>query len=361
MTDRDMIERWVRPALQGSQPYAVPDATGMVKLDAMENPYTWPEAMRRAWAEGMMALDVNRYPDPQAHGLKARLRQNMALPAEMELLLGNGSDELILLLNLALGGEGRVMLSVGPSFAMYRLIGLMSGWRYQEVPLTEDFELDREAMLAALDAHKPALTYIAYPNNPTGNRFDAEVIREIIRRADSVVVIDEAYYAFASHSFKDEVLDYPNVILLRTVSKMGLAGLRLGVLAASKAWVETLETCRLPYNINVLTQYTANFALDHGDVFAEQIGHLLDERKRLAEALSQMTGVVRCFPSEANFLTFRTETDAVRVFEGLVERGVLIKKLHGGHPLLRNCLRVTVGKPEENRRFLEALETSLGG
>ncbi len=355
-----LIRRLVRPEVQGMQAYHVPPATGMVKLDAMENPYPWPGDLRDAWLRRLGDVHANRYPDPTAGALKERLRREADIPESAELLLGNGSDELIQLLGLALGGADRTVLAPGPGFVMYRLIAGFTGMAFREVPLLEgDFALDQGAMLAAITQHQPALIYLAYPNNPTGNAFDDTAMRAVIEAAPGLVVVDEAYEPFCGRSWMGALADYDHLLVMRTVSKMGLAGLRLGYLAGHQEWCEQFEKCRLPYNINVLTQASAAFALDHADVLRRQTEALKAERGRLADALGDRPGLT-VWPSDANFITFRTPPGrAGAVHASLREQGVLIKCLDGSHPMLGDCLRVTVGTPDENTRFLGALATAL--
>jgi histidinol-phosphate aminotransferase len=215
--------------------------------------------------------DVNRYPDPRAQQLTQQLRSAMQIPPAAGVLLGNGSDEIIQMLALALGGQGRTVLSVEPSFVMYRMIAAFSGLEYVGVPLTaDDFALDESAMLAAIEEYEPALLFLAYPNNPTGNLFDLAAIERIIRAAPGLVVIDEAYAPFTDATFLPRLGEFDNMVVMRTVSKMGLAGLRLGLLAGPQAWIEQIDKTRLPYNINVLTQLSADFALRHKAVFDAQ-------------------------------------------------------------------------------------------
>jgi histidinol-phosphate aminotransferase len=356
------IERLVRPAIRGMRAYHVADPGRLIKLDAMENPYPWPPSLVTEWLKAVGAAQPNRYPDASAGALKKRLCRELGVPEQAGLILGNGSDELIQLLGMALGGEGRSVLSPGPSFAMYRIIAGFTGMAYHEVPLRGvDFSLDGDAFLAAIAEHQPTLIYLAYPNNPTGNRFDAALIDQILDVAPGVVVLDEAYHAFCGASYMDQLIRRPNLMVMRTVSKMGLAGLRLGYMATHPDWAVELEKCRLPYNVNVLTQISASFALDHVAVFNEQTACIRRDREVLHKALVGVKGL-QVWPSEANFITFRVSGGGAGVIHrGLMEQGVLIKNLDGSHPLLKDCLRVTVGTPQENERFLEALEGVLAG
>jgi histidinol-phosphate aminotransferase len=275
----------------------------------------------------------------------------------MDLLLGNGSDELIQMLVLATARPGVVVLGVEPSFTMFRMIATVAGGRYVGVDLREDFAIDVERVLAAMERHRPALTFIACPNNPTGNLFDAAIVTRIIEASPGLVVIDEAYHAFTGASFMGRLPGYSNLLLMRTLSKLGLAGIRLGALAGARATLAQLDKVRLPYNVGTLTQIVACEVLQHGEVLTEQATAIKLERGRLFQALQGVPGVT-AYPSDANFILFRI-SHAERVFDGLKKRGVLIKSLHGSHRLLADCLRVTVGTPDENDAFLAALTHTL--
>ena len=347
----------VRREILDLHAYHVPDSAGYVKLDAMENPYPIPPELRDEIARAVADAPVNRYPDPGAATLKEKIRAVTGLPQGMEVLLGNGSDELIQLLALALNKPGATLLSVEPSFVMYKMIAAFTGMRYVGVPLTTDFALDLPAILAAIEREQPALIFLAYPNNPTGNLFSADAVKQIIAAAPGLVVVDEAYYAFASDSFIPHLAGYPDLLVMRTFSKLGMAGLRLGFLAGSAAWLEQLEKLRLPYNVGVLPQLVAEKLLDRHDVLLQQAEQLKLERARLHRQLEAVPGV-RVYPSEANFLLFRV-ANATAVFDGLKQRGVLIKNLNGGHPMLRDCLRVTVGTEDECAKFMAALQDTL--
>lgn len=348
----------IRADVRALSAYHVADAAGMVKLDAMENPYRLPAELRGQLGEMLAEAAINRYPDPRSPALKAALREAFAIPAGLDILLGNGSDEILQILALAVARPGASVLSVEPGFVMYRMIAQFCGLNYVGVPLKSDFTLDEAALLAAIEQHRPVLTFIAYPNNPTGNVFDRQVVERIIRAAPGLVVLDEAYHAFAGGlSFLDALDRYDNLLLMRTVSKLGLAGLRLGYLVGQPAWLKEFDKLRLPYNVNVLTQVAAEFALRQVAVLEQQAAQIVAERGRLHAAMAQLPGV-SVFDSQANFLLFRVAS-ADNVFAGLKARAVLIKNLHGAHPLLNDCLRVTVGAPEENDAFLAALRAEL--
>jgi len=340
--------------------YHVPPAGDMIKLDAMENPYAWPEALKQAWHEKLDAIAINRYPDPAALQLKDRLRELMAIPDDISIMLGNGSDELIQILAVALAQPGRHYLAPEPGFVMYRRITETLNVGYCGVPLTQpDFALDRAAMLAAIARYQPALIFLAWPNNPTGNLFDKGAVLDVIKHAPGLVVIDEAYHAFSGQSLMLHIGEFENLLVMRTFSKSGLAGIRLGYLLGQASVLEELEKIRLPYNINSLTQATAAFILGHAHVLEEQYRRIRAGRESLFAGLSHMQGI-QVWPSAANFILFRTRTGtADEIFTGLKQRGILIKNLHGSHPLLENCLRVTIGTEEENQSFLEALKQLL--
>ena len=359
MTIDDKVAQWVRPEIRAINAYHVPNPGNLIKLDAMENPYHWPEEMVQEWLALLGQTQVNRYPDPAARALTAELRKAMDVPEEMGVLLGNGSDEIIQILALALGGEGRAVLAPEPGFVMYRMIATFSGMSYIGVPLREDFSLDLPAMLEAIKQHDPAVIYLAYPNNPTGNLFDESEMEAVIRAANGLVVVDEAYHAFAGKSFMARLGEFDNLLVMRTVSKLGLAGLRLGLLAGPQAWLNEFDKVRLPYNINVLTQASAEFALRHLAVFDEQTRRIREERTRLLAEMTKLDGIT-VYPSAANFILFRTLAGrADDVFEGIRQAGVLIKNMKATNGPLADCLRVTVGTPIENDAFLAALRKAL--
>ncbi len=357
-----LVSQWIRPEIRALMAYRVQPSAGLIKLDAMENPYTWPQALRDDWAALLRETNVNRYPDPAATALNARLAEVMDVPDGMRLLLGNGSDELIQMIAMGVAGPSRCILSVDPGFVMYRLIAIFCGMRYVGVPLrADDFGIDLPEVLHAIDEHQPAVVFLAYPNNPTGNLFDEKALREIVHAAPGLVVIDEAYAPFAGASFMSRLGEFDNLLVMRTVSKMGLAGLRLGLLAGAPAWLDEFDKLRLPYNINVLTQASAEFALRHKAIFDAQTEAICAERERLSAALAALDGV-RVYPSRANFLLMRTPPGrAMAWHQGLRERGVLIKALHGAHPMLTDCLRPTVGTPAENDALIAGLRALAAG
>jgi len=350
---------WVRPEIQALTAYHVPDPGNMIKLDAMENPYRWPEPLIDEWLDVLRRVELNRYPDPSARSLTERLKQVMQVPAGMQLVLGNGSDELIQMLALAVAERGRVIMAPDPTFVMYRMIAEFAGLQYASLPLANDFSLDVETMLAAIEAQQPAIIFLAYPNNPTGTLFESDAVEAVIRAAPGLVVVDEAYAPFTDATFMSRLGEFSNLLVLRTVSKMGLAGLRLGLLAGPSEWLGEIDKVRLPYNINVLTQASALFALQHQDMLDKQTAQIRLDRAELYAALETLDGI-EPYPSEANFILFKTPAgQADALFEALKADGVLIKNLNPAGGRLKDCLRVTVGTPDENGAFLAALRKAL--
>jgi histidinol-phosphate aminotransferase len=358
-TVNEKISRWVRSDIRSLKAYHVPDARGLIKLDAMENPYVWPPEIAQQWFDVLKGAEINRYPDPAARELRTRLHAAWKLTDTAELLLGNGSDELIQILLMACARPGATVVAPAPSFVMYAMISGLVNMKFMPVPLASDFSLDMAAMRAAIEKHNPAVVFLAYPNNPTGNLFSAADVEAIIRATDGLVVVDEAYHPFCQESFIDRLGQYDNLLVMRTFSKLGLAGLRLGVLAGAPAWLHEFDKVRLPYNINSLTQVSVRFALDHMDVLDAQAARIRQDREGLYRALAAMPGVY-AWPSRANFILFRTEARAAtEVFEHLRQRQVLVKNLDAAGGPLKGCLRVTVGTPSENAAFLAALATAL--
>jgi histidinol-phosphate aminotransferase len=355
---RAHIAASVREDVRALTRYAVADAEGFVKLDAMENPYPLPAELAAALGAALSRVPLNRYPDGDARAVKDALRAALKLPESVSLLLGNGSDELIQILSSAVAGPGASVLAPEPAFVMYRRSAELARARYSGVSLRTDFSLDVDAMLEAIARDRPALIWLAYPNNPTGNLFDAGDIEEIVRAAPGLVAIDEAYYAFADATFVPRVLDFPNVVVVRTVSKIGMAGLRLGYAVGHWQWIAEFEKLRPPYNVNGLTQAALPVLLAHADVFARQATAIRAERSRLASRLARLRGV-QVFPTQANFVLARVP-DANGWFAALRGARILVKNVEGWHPLLANCLRITVGTPAENDALVDVVERLEG-
>jgi histidinol-phosphate aminotransferase len=347
----------VREEILALEGYHVPAADGMIKLDAMENPYRLPEPLREEVGRLASTLPLNRYPDPSAPELKARLRATFGIPDGCGLMLGNGSDEIIQIVAHALARPGAALAAPEPSFAMYRMNAVIARMRYVGVPLNADFTLDPARFLAAIAEHRPAVIFLAYPNNPTGNLFPEDAVERIIAAAPGLVVLDEAYHVFAGKTFMGALERCPNLMVMRTVSKLGLAGVRLGYAAAREEWIRALDKVRPPYNVSVLTQFVADRVLAHIGVLHGQAERIRAERDALLVRLRNLRGV-EAFPSDANFVLVRVR-DADAVDAHLKARKILVRNFHGSHPLLANCLRLTVGTPGENALALAALEESL--
>jgi len=354
-----LIETVVRPEIRALSAYHVPDSSGMVKLDAMENPYTLPPALRTQLGQRLADVALNRYPVPSYAALKAAICAKLGVPKGYDVVLGNGSDELIAMLS--------TLLAPVPGFVMYAMSARFAGLEFVGVPLQADLTLDLDAMLAAIAEHRPAITYLAYPNNPTGTLFDAAQVEAVIHAVGDtgLVVIDEAYQPFAQVSFMDRLPEFANLLVMRTVSKLGLAGIRLGYMSGSAELLTECDKVRPPYNVNVLTQACAEFVLEHLDVLDSQAAALRAERSKLSAALAALPGV-HVYPSAANFLLIRLlpggkngGNSGEAIFANLLARKVLVKNVGKMHTLLENCLRVNVSTPEENALLIAALSESL--
>ena len=367
-----LIQSRIRQDIVSMHGYAIQDSRGMVKLDAMENPHTLSPALQAALGQRLGALALNRYPNGRVDDLRQALAAYAQMPAGYDIMLGNGSDELISLLAMAVdlpaaqnaSGQPPVILAPEPGFVMYGMSAQFQGLRYVGVPLTADFELDDAAMLAAITTHRPAIVYIAYPNNPTANLWRDATIEKIIAlqgEQGGLVVMDEAYQPFAAKSWIDPIGQRPaqhqHVLLMRTLSKFGLAGVRIGYLMGPKPLIDEINKLRPPYNISVLNYECALFALEHADVFKAQADVLIEQRAILLRAFGTMPNV-KYWNSDANMILIRVP-DASKTFDGMKSQGVLIKNVSKMHPLLGNCLRVTVGTADQNSQMLAALQKSL--
>ena len=362
MTDRltTLIQTRIRPDVQAMHAYAVQDSAGMVKLDAMENPHRLSADLQAKLGQRLGALALNRYPDGRVNDLRNALANYAQMPEGFDIMLGNGSDELISLLSIACDVPGASVLAPVPGFVMYSVSAQLQGLEFVGVPLTADFELDEAAMLAAIAKHRPAITYLAYPNNPTANLWDDAIVESVIEavgQQGGLVVMDEAYQPFASKSYLDRLPRHSHVLLMRTLSKFGLAGVRLGYMIGPKALIAQIDKVRPPYNVSVLNYECALFALENNEAFTVQAQDLIAQRAIVFEALARLPGV-HAWHSDANMILIRVP-DAGKTFEGMKAHKVLIKNVSKMHPLLANCLRLTVGTADDNQRMLAALESSL--
>ena len=361
-----------RADVQSMHAYAIQDSTGMVKLDAMENPFNLSPGLQEKLGQRLGSLALNRYPDGRVNQLRAALAAHAGMPEGFDIMLGNGSDELISLLAMACdvppsaanGFKPASILAPLPGFVMYAMSAQLQGLAFHGVPLTPDFELDGPAMLAAIAEHRPAIVYLAYPNNPTANLWNETVMAQIIQaqgEQGGLVVLDEAYQPFATRTYLDHIRAQPqahqHVLLMRTLSKFGLAGVRIGYMMGPKALIAEIDKVRPPYNISVLNYECALFALAYVEVFAAQALEIKAQRAMMFAALLGLPGVTP-FKSEANMILTRVP-DAQKAFDGMKAHGVLIKNVSKMHPLLHNCIRITVGTAEENAKMLAALKASL--
>jgi len=354
------IQHTIRQDVKSMHAYAIQDSRGLLKLDAMENPFRLSDELQRELGERLGRVAINRYPVQSTADVVAALSKFVVLPAGCKMILGNGSDELIDMLSVACDVPGATLLAPLPGFVMYQMSAQLRGLNFVGVPLTAQFELDELAMLAAIEEHRPALIYIAYPNNPTANLFDESIVERIVAavgRQHGLVVFDEAYQPFSSRTWMKRMGAHEHVLVMRTLSKFGLAGVRLGYLCGPAALIDEVDKVRPPYNVSVLNAEATLFALEHADEYARQASVLRSERARVSMALTALGGVT-VFPSEANMVLVRVP-DSKQCFEGMKARGVLVKHIAGLHPLLANCLRLTVGSPAENDAMIQALKASL--
>lgn len=345
----------IRAEVRALSAYTVEKPSGLIELHANENPFPLPTAMRAEINAALAEVPLNRYPEGTGARVKTALRRALPIPADAGLVVGNGSDELIQLLTTAVAARGARVLAPEPTFVMYRLYAREAGLDYTGVPLRSDFTLDEHALFEAIDRDRPALVWLASPNNPTGRQIPVTQIERIASVSPGLVVVDEAYADFAGATLLPRTLEFPNLVILRTLSKVGLAGVRLGYAVAHRAWIAEIDKVRSPYNVNALTQAVAPIVLAATDVLASQVARIRAERDRLALALAAAPGF-EVVPSDANFLLVRVP-DAGAVAMALRAAGILVKNLHGQHALLANCLRITVGTPEENDALLAALRS----
>jgi len=328
--------------------YHVPDASGLIKLDAMENPYPLPDELRDEWVNHIREINVNRYPDADMHELRQAIANKDGLQAD-QVLVGNGSDELIQMALMA-ADQGACAIPQ-PTFVMYETISRWLKRPVASVPLEKDFNLNADSFLRVCAREKAGIAFLACPNNPSGNLWSRTVIQQIAANFRGLLILDEAYHPFTNDTYTDFIA--PNVMVLRTYSKLGLAGLRLGYALGHPDTIAEINKVRLPYNISSLNQASARFFLNNFQIFEQQAANICQERSRLADILGRVAGM-EVYPSQANFILMRV-ANANTVFTALKQKGVLVKNLHDAGGLLENCLRVTIGLPEENDQFIESL------
>ncbi|HEY0195639.1 MAG TPA: histidinol-phosphate transaminase [Kofleriaceae bacterium] len=360
MTDRasalGALEARVPELLRGSTAYHVPALPRVIaKLDANELPYPLPAELRAGLGRALADVALERYPDPAARQLRAIVARQLGVAGD-QLVFGNGSDELIAMLGAAFaaprGERPAAILYPVPTFVYYKLAAIARGIEAVEVPLTDRFELDEPAVLRAVDEHRPSVVFLALPNNPTGTLWRMGFAAELAaRHRDVVVVSDEAYVAYSGASSLPILAEHPNLVVMRTLSKLGMAGLRVGYTISSPAIARLLEKLRPPYNLSALDQRAAEFLVEHAATWcAARAAEVVAERARLAEALAARG--LEVFPSEANLVLVRT-TGATALWQRLFDAGITVRLFDAGR--LAGCLRITVGTPDENAALLAAL------
>ncbi len=351
----DLVKSRVKEGIRKLSPYSVPHFKCRVKLDGNESPFHLPKEVEERVVREIRDIPINRYPDPDAATLREKISKITDFPID-GIVVGNGSDELIELLMITFsGGTGRVLYPV-PTFSMFRITSVALGLEPIPVELDAKFDIDAKLMAREIKTKNPDLIFLASPNNPTGNRYSDDRIFEILKNSNGLVVLDEAYCDFSGKSFLPLIQQYENLIVLRTMSKVGFAGLRLGILFGRVEHVREINKVRLPYNVNSLSQRVAEVVLDRVGFVSERIQLINRERGRVYKELKIIRGVT-AFPSDANFILFKVE-DADGVFRGLIEKGVLVRNFNSPGRL-ENCLRVTIGTPDENNDFLRALREVL--
>ena len=350
------LKTFIRKEVLIQKGYQVDTTSCRVKMDAMENPFALPPLLREKLSEAMKNIPLNRYPEPGAPIIRKKFARHYGVDANM-IMIGNGSDELIQTLCSAFINSSSTVIVPLPTFVMYRIIAVNTGHKIIEVPLDDMYELDLDAVLAQITRNSPVLIFLSYPNNPTGNCFSIEKIITIIEKSPGIVIVDEAYGNFSGQTLLPLLKRYDNLVILKTLSKVGLAGIRIGFLIGSPSLIYELDKIRLPYNINTLSQVAAGFYLDHLDIFTGQIQDIVQRREELLSALRKINGI-KPYPSQANFIFFSCDFDTDSVYKDLVKEGVLIKNLNSPG-MLRNCMRVTVGTQDENNEFLKALKKVL--
>jgi len=352
---KSMLEMSIfRKEVQAQQAYPIEDIACPVKLDANENPYPLPQTVKRRFWKRLREIPLNRYPEAGSPEVLKRFALHFGVDRNM-IMVGNGSDELIGILCTALGGERASVMVPVPTFAMYRISAQNNGHKVLSIPLDETFGLDVAGMLDAIEKEAPSLIFISYPNNPTGNCFRRSHIEEIIRHSRGIVVVDEAYYPFSGKTFIEDIKTHENLVILRTLSKVGLAGMRLGFLLGNQEIIDQLNKVRLPYNLNTLSQMAALFYLDEENIFIRQVKKIAREKDRLFRELKNVDGIVP-YPSDANFIFFGCTHNPNSVYTKLIKRGVLVKPFIPPGVVSGN-FRVTVGTRDENEKFIQELKS----
>ena len=342
--------------VQNLSAYKTETSKAKVKLSSNELPYDLPQWLKEKIKKALADIPFNRYPDPYATELREILARLWGVKPE-NIVLGNGSDELILNLTIAIGEPYEGIAYPIPTFPMYRVCAQTLGRPVYEIPLGEDLDINEKATLEVLENYSPALLFISYPNNPTGNLFSRDKL-ERLRKKVTLMVSDEAYYDFCGETYIKQATEGQNVVVLRTLSKIGLASLRVGALIGEESIVRELFKVKMPFNVTYPSQVIAKVVLTEGiDFIREATQKVISERERLLRELQNLEGI-KVFPSKANFFLFKTPFPADVVHKALLQKGVLVRNV-SYLPNLQGCLRVSIGKPEENDFFLEKLHEVL--
>ncbi|QPJ65755.1 MAG: histidinol-phosphate transaminase [Candidatus Nitrohelix vancouverensis] len=345
----------VTQKIQDLNPYHAEQPLDAISLHANENPFPPPAELVAELQSQLSVLELNRYPDPSGAGLKQAIASRLQTSVS-QVVLGNGSDELIQLLIQVFCDVGDGVAFPDPSFAMYSIIARGLGATPIPIDLNDAWDFEGERILDVLQQRKAKIVFFSYPNNPTGNCFSRQEIIKVLDNFKGIVVLDEAYHDFARKSFVDQLSSYPNLVVLRSLSKIGLAGLRVGYGVASPEIITQMEKIRLPYNLNSVSLFMAERLISNFEAVEKQIEIILQERERLSARLGEIENVTP-FPSDSNFILFQAPGQAEAWHQSLKENGVLIRYL-GAHPRLKDCLRATIGSPEQNDLFLNQLTTS---
>jgi histidinol-phosphate aminotransferase len=347
-----------RPDLADLLPYRAPQVSAPVKLNTNESPYPPPEEVMAELARRVGSLPLHRYPDRDFTELREGLARHLGVLTD-RVWLANGSNEILLQLMLAFGGADRRAMKFEPTYAMHSHIVRVSGTRLLRARRNPDFTMHLDATVEAIRKQEPDIVFLCSPNNPTGNTNTEEEVEAVCEASSGLVVLDEAYVEFAGGSMIRLIEDHEHLAVVRTFSKAWrMAGARLGYLVA-QPWVgEQILKVRLPYHLSALTQAAGLTALAHAREITSHVQTIVHERERLWDELSTTRGIT-AFPSRANFILFRCEAKpASEVWNGLLAKGVLIRDF-SDTPGCDGCLRVSVGTPEQNERFLETLSTVL--
>lgn len=348
----------VRPAapqLADIVPYDPKYIPAEVMISANENASDVPFELRREIEREVRKVAFNRYPDPLANGLRDLIAEANGLDRD-QVIMGNGGDELLFDMALAWGGPGRTFLNMPPTFSVYKNNAQLTNTTIVDVPRLPDFSIDEDAVIARLEQGDIDYTIVTSPNNPSGNLVDITFVERMLQASDALVMIDEAYFEFSRQTVRPLLGRYENLIILRTFSKaFSLAGVRMGYLLGSESVLREFKKVRQPYSVDAVSQAIARVVYANRAEFEKGIQLIIDERARLLDALGAMRGV-KAYPSDANYILFRLDdsVDAGQVWQRLLDAGVLVRDFSRSAGL-ENCLRVSVGSPDENTRFLEEL------